>query len=112
MLPLIGEVAAPERSSDHDMVRPGIGARWPGRWVHDARRPAETPGAAFRLIVPLAFLAIAFRLFAYGLAYVGVATGDEAGIEREEAAERARILAQEQSLHVDSLPPPKDGGKS
>lgn len=74
--------------------------------------PAETPGAAFQLIVPLAFLAIAFRLFAYGLAYVGVATGDEAGLEREEAAERARILAQEQSLHVDTQPPPPDGGKS
>ena len=29
--------------------------------------PAETPGAAFQLIVPIVFLVIAFRLFAYGI---------------------------------------------
>ena len=73
--------------------------------------PAETPGAAFQLIVPLAFLAISIRLFAYGIAYFGVATGDDAGIEREEAEERARILAQEQSLHIDG-PPSDNGGQS
>ena len=61
----------------------------------------------------LAFLAIALRLFGYGVSYIGVATGDEAGLEREEAAERARLLAQEQSLHVETQPPPPDhGGQS
>jgi TRAP-type C4-dicarboxylate transport system permease small subunit len=59
---------------------------------------AETPGAAFQLIVPVAFFFIAIRLLFYGAGYVRVATGGEQGIEEAEAEERARLLAQQQSV--------------
>jgi TRAP-type C4-dicarboxylate transport system permease small subunit len=59
---------------------------------------AETPGAAFQLIVPVMFFFIAVRTTAYGIGYIRVATGDERGIEEAEAEERARLLAQQQSV--------------
>jgi TRAP-type C4-dicarboxylate transport system permease small subunit len=66
---------------------------------------AETPGAAFQLIVPIMFFVIAVRLLFYGIGHFRVATGPEAGIHAAEEEEKARILAQQQSLE---LPPPSD----
>jgi TRAP-type C4-dicarboxylate transport system permease small subunit len=60
--------------------------------------PAETPGAAFQLIVPVMFLSIAIRLLCYGVGFFGVALGDDEGIELAEAEERRRLLAQQQSV--------------
>jgi TRAP-type C4-dicarboxylate transport system permease small subunit len=66
--------------------------------------PAETPGAAFQIIVPLMFLAVAIRLLARGTgAFVVLAGGDGAiaaarAEEAREAAERARIAASSESL--------------
>ena len=63
--------------------------------------PAETEGAAFQLIVPVMFCAIALRLFAYGIGYLGVALGGEAGIHEAEEEEKRRILAQRQAVDPD-----------
>jgi hypothetical protein len=63
---------------------------------------AETPGAAFQLIVPLMFFAIAIRLVAHGIGYAGVAMGDEAGMLREEEEEKRRLLLQQQAV-IDPL---------
>jgi TRAP-type C4-dicarboxylate transport system permease small subunit len=63
---------------------------------------AETPGAAFQLIVPIMFFVIALRLLFYGIGHFRTATGSEEGIEIAEAEDRARLLAQQQSLE---LPP-------
>jgi TRAP-type C4-dicarboxylate transport system permease small subunit len=60
--------------------------------------PAETPGAAFQLIVPVMFFSIALRLICYGVGYFGVALGGEEGIAKAEAEERRRLLAQQQSV--------------
>lgn len=60
--------------------------------------PAETPGAAFQLIVPLMFFSIALRLIGYGFGYVAVALGSEEGIAREEDEEKRRLLDQQQSV--------------
>jgi TRAP-type C4-dicarboxylate transport system permease small subunit len=70
---------------------------------------AETPGAAFQLIVPIMFFVIGLRLLFYGFGHFRTATGDEEGIERAEAEEVARLLAQQQSLE---LPPVEGEGKS
>lgn len=60
--------------------------------------PAETEGAAFQLIVPLMFFAIAMRLFGHAVGYLSIALGGEEGIERAEADERRRILAQRDTV--------------
>jgi hypothetical protein len=59
--------------------------------------PAETPGAAFQLIVPLMFVAMAIRLIARGIAAVGILLGGDAAIAQAEAEERRRILAEQES---------------
>lgn len=53
--------------------------------------PAETPGAAFQLIVPIMFFMIAIRLIAQGIGAAGTVLGGPAAIEAAEAAERERI---------------------
>jgi len=60
--------------------------------------PAETEGAAFQIIVPLMFFAIALRLFGHSVGYLAVALGGDEGIERAEADERRRILAQRDAV--------------
>ena len=70
--------------------------------------PAETPGAAFQLIVPIMFVAIAIRLIARGIgAFIVLAGGDSAiaaarAEEARETAEKARAAANTESL----MPPP------
>jgi TRAP-type C4-dicarboxylate transport system permease small subunit len=66
--------------------------------------PAETPGAAFQIIVPVMFLAVAIRLVARGIgAFLVLAGGDNAisaalAEQAREAAERARSAATSESL--------------
>jgi TRAP-type C4-dicarboxylate transport system permease small subunit len=80
---------------------------------------AETPGAAFQVIVPICFFVIALRLLAHGIEYFRVVAGGEAAIERAEAEDRARIAAQQESVQLaarkESLPPDasseSEGGK-
>jgi TRAP-type C4-dicarboxylate transport system permease small subunit len=60
--------------------------------------PAETEGAAFQIIVPVMFIAIALRLFGHALGYLSVALGGEAGIAAAEEDEKRRILAQRQAV--------------
>ncbi len=76
--------------------------------------PAETPGAAFQLIVPVMFFAIAIRLIAQGIGYFGTVLGGEEAIAVAEEEERRRILAQQQSvLHTGGdEPEPTKGGQS
>lgn len=70
--------------------------------------PAETPGAAFQLIVPIMFFAIAVRLLARGIgAFIVLAGGDSAiaaamAEEARATAEKARAVAATESL----MPPP------
>jgi len=56
--------------------------------------PAETPGAAFQLIVPIMFAAIAIRLLAHGIGYIMVLTGGPESIARAIEKERKEIEAQ------------------
>jgi len=59
---------------------------------------AETPGAAFQLIVPVMLFVIALRLLGHGIGYLRVARGGAAAIEAAEAEEHARLLAQQESV--------------
>ncbi len=70
--------------------------------------PAETPGAAFQLIVPLMFFVIAVRLIAKGTAALITLSGGEVAMqaaqaeENRQVAERARQVA---GTWEDSIPP-------
>jgi TRAP-type C4-dicarboxylate transport system permease small subunit len=54
---------------------------------------AETPGAAFQLVVPLIFLGIGVRFLARGIISGRAAWQGEAAMNRLEAEERARLAA-------------------
>jgi TRAP-type C4-dicarboxylate transport system permease small subunit len=60
--------------------------------------PAETPGAAFQLIVPLMLFAVALRLLLYGIGYGRVLLSGPEAMARAEAEEQARSDAQRQSV--------------
>jgi TRAP-type C4-dicarboxylate transport system permease small subunit len=72
---------------------------------------AETPGAAFQLIVPLMLLVIGLRLAGQGTGYLGVVRGGEAAIARAEADEHSRLLAQQESVQK-AARRDESGGKS
>jgi TRAP-type C4-dicarboxylate transport system permease small subunit len=72
--------------------------------------PAETPGAAFQLIVPVMFIAIGIRMIAYGFGYFAVVLGGPEAIAGAEEEERRRILAQRQSV-LHSGEHPSEGGQ-
>jgi TRAP-type C4-dicarboxylate transport system permease small subunit len=59
---------------------------------------AETPGAAFQLIVPVMFFVIGLRLIGQGVGYLRVVRGGEAAIAAAEAEEHARLLKQQESV--------------
>jgi TRAP-type C4-dicarboxylate transport system permease small subunit len=73
-------------------------------WLHV---PAETPGAAFQLIVPLAFFMISLRMLGHGIGYIGVLAGGDAAIASAEEAERLATEAQQASLHATDDEPDK-----
>jgi TRAP-type C4-dicarboxylate transport system permease small subunit len=72
--------------------------------------PAETPGAAFQLVVPIMFFAVALRLLARGIGAVLILAGGESAIEAaqaeeaREAAERARAAGSSDSLVPPAAP--------
>jgi len=70
--------------------------------------PAETPGAAFQLIVPVMLFVIALRMLGHGARAIAILNGGETAIARAEEEERVRIQAQQESVH--SAAP--DGGAS
>jgi TRAP-type C4-dicarboxylate transport system permease small subunit len=65
--------------------------------------PAETPGAAFQLIVPIMLFVIAVRLFAQGIGYIQTIAGGEAAMAKAEEEEQQRMLDQQKSLHAEDL---------
>jgi TRAP-type C4-dicarboxylate transport system permease small subunit len=70
--------------------------------------PAETPGAAFQIIVPFMFFVMGLRFLGIGISSgIAVAKGD-AAIAELEAEEHARMAAVHASLVLDpaSAPPP------
>lgn len=75
--------------------------------------PAETPGAAFQLIVPVMFVSIAVRLIGRGFGAVGILLGGDEAIEQAEADERRRIRAdQEAAASMGSSATKDEGGRS
>ena len=67
--------------------------------------PAETPGAAFQLIVPLMFAAMAMRLIAQGVGAIVILMGGNEAIARAEDEERRLRMAQQ-------VPELQEGGDS
>lgn len=61
---------------------------------------AETPGAAFQVIVPLMFFVISMRMLGQGVGYFRVLLGGEPAIARAEAEEHARIQAQHEAVQM------------
>jgi TRAP-type C4-dicarboxylate transport system permease small subunit len=57
--------------------------------------PAETPGAAFQLIVPLMLVVVGLRLFGAGIHFFGIATGSNEVVARADEEEREQMLAQQ-----------------
>lgn len=69
--------------------------------------PAETPGAAFQLIVPVMLAAMALRLLGQGMSNAGIVLGGPEAIAEAEAAEKRRIAAEQGDLPTpESSPPP------
>ena len=67
--------------------------------------PAETPGAAFQLIVPIMFFVMALRLLGQGVGHVLTVAGGPEAIARAEEAERLATEAQAASfVHKDDDP--------
>jgi TRAP-type C4-dicarboxylate transport system permease small subunit len=62
--------------------------------------PAETPGAAFQLIVPVMLFVIALRLIGHGFGAINTLRGGEPALARAEAAERARIQLQQAAVET------------
>ncbi|MDD9943454.1 MAG: TRAP transporter small permease subunit [Myxococcales bacterium] len=60
--------------------------------------PAETPGAAFQLIVPLMSFVIALRLIAQGIGAGMILAGGPAAVARADAAERAAEKATNEAV--------------
>ncbi len=99
------DASAEELAQLEDFERPSVFCVF--RSAFDAIGvPAETPGAAFQIIVPLMLFAIALRFLAYGVGHAMTVLGGPAAIARAEATEHALMEAQRQSL---ALPPPGDG---
>jgi len=65
--------------------------------------PAETPGAAFQLIVPIMLFVMALRLMGQGFGFIKTVMGGEEMIAAAERDENDRMLAQQASLHAEDL---------
>jgi TRAP-type C4-dicarboxylate transport system permease small subunit len=65
--------------------------------------PAETPGAAFQLIVPIMLFVISVRLFGQGIGYIQTVMAGEEALAKAEQDEQDRMLAQQASLHAEDL---------
>jgi TRAP-type C4-dicarboxylate transport system permease small subunit len=72
--------------------------------------PAETPGAAFQIIVPIMFFLMGLRFIMQGLEAASAIMGGEAAMHRMEAEEKARLDAVHAAASKTAPPPPNDGG--
>jgi TRAP-type C4-dicarboxylate transport system permease small subunit len=59
--------------------------------------PAETPGAAFQLIVPIMLFIMGIRLLGHAIHYFNVVTGGPEAIAQAEREEHDRMMAQQAS---------------
>jgi len=87
--------ATPQQLHDvQDLSRPTIFcmSRWVLSWV---AVPAETPGAAFQLIVPLMLVVVALRMFGQAMGYGGVLLGGPEALAKAEEEEKRLLLAQQ-----------------
>ena len=57
--------------------------------------PAETPGAAFQLIVPIMLFVMALRFLGHGVHFTRVVLGGDATVAEAEAEEQRDALAQQ-----------------
>jgi len=57
--------------------------------------PAETPGAAFQLIVPLMLVVVSLRMFGQAMGYIGVVLGGPEAIASAEEEEKRLLEAQQ-----------------
>jgi TRAP-type C4-dicarboxylate transport system permease small subunit len=65
--------------------------------------PAETPGAAFQLIVPIMLFVISLRLLGQGVGYIQTVAAGEEALAKAEQEEHDRMLAQQASLHAEDI---------
>ena len=73
--------------------------------------PAETPGAAFQLIVPLMLAVMSLRLISQGIANTAIVIGGADAIAEAEAEEQRRIAA-ERSDDASTPPPDPEAGSA
>jgi TRAP-type C4-dicarboxylate transport system permease small subunit len=62
--------------------------------------PAETPGAAFQLIVPVMLFVMGVRLMGHGVGSVATVLGGEETLAAAEKAEYDRMMEQQVSVHA------------
>jgi len=74
--------------------------------------PAETPGAAFQLIVPIMLVIIALRFLGHAAHYTSVVMGGPEAIEKEDTEERRVIAAQQQVTRAPQVGEAGEGGQS
>ncbi len=74
--------------------------------------PAETPGAAFQVIVPLMFMAIALRFLGQGISAGFALSKGTAAMEELEAEEKSRMDAVHASVSGAPTPPPDPAGSA
>jgi TRAP-type C4-dicarboxylate transport system permease small subunit len=63
--------------------------------------PAETPGAAFQLIVPIMLFVMGIRLLGHSVHYTKVVFGGPEALEKAEKEEHERMMAQQASVSGD-----------
>jgi hypothetical protein len=75
--------------------------------------PAETPGAAFQIIVPFMFFVIGLRFLGLGISSARAVVQGEDAMRRLEAEEHERLAAVQASVSGDEEPDPElgPGGK-
>lgn len=91
-----------------DLERPAIFCRFRGA-LATIGVSAETPGAAFQLIVPLMFLTMTLRFFGHAFSYVAILLDGPERLAQAEAEEQRRILAEQDaaaSMATSGKPPP------
>jgi TRAP-type C4-dicarboxylate transport system permease small subunit len=74
--------------------------------------PAETPGGAFQLVVPLFLIITSIRLICYGIGAGMIVAGGKEAIDRAEAEEAARTLAVHEATGTSLAPPSNEAGKA
>ena len=74
--------------------------------------PAETPGAAFQIVVPIMFIVIGLRFIGIGIGAAVAVHQGPAALERAEAEEHARLAEVHAGLAGSQPPSGEPGGQS